>query len=64
MSDAFVHDMKNHLGIILGYSRLLLEELPPEDARRSDIDEIRRAGEAAIALLELWASAAPGGERK
>jgi len=58
-SRPFVHDMKNHLGIVLGYSNLLLEELPPEDPRRTDLDEIRKAGEAAIALLEEWRAAHP-----
>lgn len=55
----FVHDMKNYLGIVIGYSNLLLEELPPEDPRRTDIDEIRKAGEAAIALVEEWRAAHP-----
>jgi hypothetical protein len=48
--------MKNYLGIVIGYSNLLLEELPPEDPRRTDIDEIRKAGEAAIALVETWSA--------
>ncbi len=52
----FVHDMKNYLGIVIGYSNLLLEELPPEDPRRMDVDEIRKAGEAAIALVEQWSA--------
>ena len=61
---AFVHDMKNYLGIIIGYSNLLLEELPPEDHRRADVDEIRKAGEAAAALMEQWSTAAPGEDLK
>jgi signal transduction histidine kinase len=60
----FVHDMKNYLGIIVGYSNLLLEELPPEDPRRPDIDEIRKAGEAAITLMEQWSTASPGDDGK
>lgn len=56
-SNRFVHDMKNYLGIILGYSGLLLEELPPEDPRRADVDEIRKAGEAALVLLDAHAAA-------
>ena len=44
-SSTFEHDMKNYLGIIIGYSNLLLEELTPEDTRRTDIDEIRKAGD-------------------
>ena len=48
----FVHDMKNMLGIIIGYSNLLLDDMPANDPRRPDVDEIRKAGEAAVALLE------------
>jgi hypothetical protein len=55
----FVHDMKNYLGIVIGYSNLVLDELPPEDPRRTDIDEIRKAGEAALALIERWNTAMP-----
>jgi hypothetical protein len=50
----FVHDLRNLLGIILGYSVLLLDEIPSGDPRRPDIDEIRKASEAAIARLEVW----------
>ena len=56
----FVHDMKNQLGIVIGYSNLVLDELAPEDPRRTDIDEIRRAGEAALALIDQWNAAVPG----
>jgi hypothetical protein len=62
-SGPFVHDLKNYLGIVIGYSNLLLEELPPEDPRRTDIDEIRKAGEAAIALVNQWSASVPGDER-
>ena len=48
----FVHDMKNMLGIVVGYSNLLLDEMSGDDPRRPDVDEIRRAGESALALLE------------
>ena len=47
----FVHDMKNLIGIIIGYSHLILEEMPPDDPKRSDLAEIRNAGESAIVLL-------------
>ena len=65
MSDSglFVHDLKNYLGIVIGYSNLLLEELPPEDPRRTDIDEIRKAGEAAIALVDRWSAMVPGDKK-
>ena len=50
----FVHDMKNMLGIVIGYSNLVLDDMPGNDPRRLDVDEIRKAGEAAVALLEAW----------
>ena len=58
----FVHDMKNMIGIIIGYSNLLLDELPDGDPKRVDVEEIRKAGESALALLERWDAAAPGEE--
>jgi two-component system, cell cycle sensor histidine kinase and response regulator CckA len=50
----FVHDMKNLIGIIIGYSNLLIDEIPADDPKRPDLDEIRKAGESAIALLNNW----------
>ena len=50
----FVHDMKNLIGIVIGYSNLLLDELPPDDPRRPDLAEILNAGESAIVLLNDW----------
>ena len=54
-----VHDMKNMLGIIIGYSNLLLDDMAQDDPKRPDVDEIRKAGENAVALLDAW-SAVPG----
>ena len=66
MSDrrVFLHDMKNYLGIIIGYSNLMLDEFAPDDPRRADLDEIRRAGESALASLELWSAPASGEDVK
>ena len=50
----FAHDMKNLIGIMLGYSNLVLDGMPADDPRRSDIDEIRKAGESAVVLLDDW----------
>ena len=49
---SFAHDMKNMLGIIIGYSNLLLDEMSPEDPKRIDVTEILKAGEKALELLE------------
>lgn len=56
--------MKNMLGIVIGYSNLLLDEMPSDDPRRGDVDEIRKAGETALALLNDWNTASPGEELK
>lgn len=51
--------MKNQLGIILGFSDLLLQELDPADARHADIQEIHAA---ATRAMELLASMPSSGE--
>lgn len=55
-SARFVHDMKNLLGIVLGYSSILVDEMPPDDPHRADIDQIAAAGEQALKLLTAWAA--------
>ena len=50
----FVHDLKNLIGIIIGYRNLLFDDMPPDDPKRSDLAEIRTAGESAIVLLSEW----------
>lgn len=60
----FVHDMKNQLGIVLGFSNLLLDDMAPDDPRRADLDEVRKAGEAALAILNNWSVSAPPEELK
>ncbi|MFB3855341.1 MAG: sensor histidine kinase, partial [Vicinamibacterales bacterium] len=44
------HDFNNLLTAILGYAALLLDEIPPGDPRRADVEQIRVAGEAAASL--------------
>lgn len=45
------HDMKNQLGIILGFADLLLQELDGSDPHRADLGEIRHAASRAMELL-------------
>jgi signal transduction histidine kinase len=45
------HDMKNQLGIILGFSELLLDDMRENEARRADVHEIHVAAERAMELL-------------
>jgi hypothetical protein len=51
-ADRFVHDMKNQLGIILGYATMLIDEMAGDDPRRADMQEIRKAADEALALLD------------
>ena len=50
--DKHRHDFKNQLGIILGFSAILLGEVAAGDSRRSDLEEIHKAATAALDLLE------------
>ena len=45
------HDMKNQLGIILGFADLLLQEMDAADPRRADIQEMHTAATRAMELL-------------
>ena len=47
----FEHALKNYIAIILGYSDLLLEEMPADDPRIDDLREIHKAATAAAALI-------------
>ncbi len=46
------HDLKNQLGIVLGFAELLLEDLAPGNPMRADLQEILKAGQRAMALVE------------
>lgn len=48
---AMRHALTNYLAIILGFSELLLEDLPAGDERRADLEEIHKAATAAIQLV-------------
>ncbi len=45
------HDMKNQLGIILGFSELMLGEMGSDDPKRRDVEEIHTAAIRAMELL-------------
>ena len=45
------HDFKNQLGIILGFSDLLIAQSAAGDPRRGDFEEIHKAATAALDLL-------------
>jgi hypothetical protein len=46
------HDVKNQLGIVLGFSELLIEDLEPTNPVRADLEEILKAARRAMALVE------------
>jgi signal transduction histidine kinase len=46
------HDLKNQLGIVLGYSELALEDLNTARALRADLEEIQKAAQQAMALVD------------
>ena len=46
-----LHDLNNQLMIVQGYSDLLLDAIPPGDARHADLMEIVSAANHAIALV-------------
>ena len=49
--DRWLHDLRNQLSVILGFSEMLLEELEQGDAKRSDIHEIHLAAGRAMDAL-------------
>jgi hypothetical protein len=46
-----LHQLKNHLSIIIGFCDLLLGDLAHDDPKRVDILEMRKAGQAALDLM-------------
>ena len=46
-----IHQLKNHLAIVIGFCDLLLSDLPKDDPKRGDIQEMRKAGQAALELI-------------
>lgn len=47
-----LHDVRNHLSVIIGYCDLLLAEIPPTDSKHADVTEMRKAASAAMSLVE------------
>ena len=45
------HDIKNQLGIVLGFTELLLADMPDDDPRKADLMEIRAATMMTMELI-------------
>ncbi len=50
LAGGVAHDFNNLLSIILGYTTLVLEELPPDSPLREEIEAVKHAGERATNL--------------
>jgi signal transduction histidine kinase/ActR/RegA family two-component response regulator len=50
LAGGVAHDFNNLLTVITSYSDLLFEGLQPDDPRRDDVDQVRKAAEGAAAL--------------
>lgn len=51
-NDALVlHQMKNHLSVIVGFCYLLLQDLQEDDPKYADILEVSQAGRAALEIV-------------
>ena len=50
LTGGIAHDFNNLLTVINGYSEFLLNDLPQGDERRSDLEQIKRAGQRAADL--------------
>ena len=62
-NDRCCHDFKNHLGIIVGFANLLVEECAANDPRRADLEQIHKAATAALDLLARVGYLVPEGMR-
>src|SRR5438132_716172 len=50
LTGGIAHDFNNMLTVIIGYSELMLQKLKADDSLRSDIEQIKEAGERASSL--------------
>lgn len=51
LAGGVAHDFNNLLSVIKGYAELLLEDLPPEDRNRPDLEQIEKAAQQAASLI-------------
>ena len=46
-----LHQLKNHIAVVIGFCDLLLRDLSEDDPNRADILKMRETGHDAMALL-------------
>ncbi|HEX7797699.1 MAG TPA: histidine kinase dimerization/phospho-acceptor domain-containing protein [Vicinamibacterales bacterium] len=51
------HDLKNQLGVIVGYAELIQQGLDQSNPLRGDVEEILRAAQHALMLVRQLESA-------
>ena len=52
LAGGIAHDFNNMLTVILGYSELVLDRLPPADPLRADVEQIRATSRRAASLTQ------------
>ncbi|MBI5526793.1 MAG: PAS domain-containing protein [Deltaproteobacteria bacterium] len=50
LAGGLAHEFNNKMSVVLGYSDSLLENLPPDNPLRADVEEIQKAGRRAAEL--------------
>jgi signal transduction histidine kinase len=60
MEERLRHDLRNQLGIVLGFAEVLLAGAAEDDPSRADLEEIQRAAQAALELVERDSPRHPG----
>jgi hypothetical protein len=50
-NDQIVHQLKNHLAIIVGFCDLLIADTPVDDPRTDDLREVHDAARQAMAVM-------------
>ena len=51
-----LHQLKNHLSIIIGFCDLMLGDLSQNDPKRFDLQAVRKAGQDALDLIPSLAA--------
>lgn len=46
------HDLKNQIGIVLGFSELILQDTQKDHPLRADIEEVLKAARQAMILID------------